>query len=60
MDTERLYYRDAYLKSFSAEVVASKVLEGGLAAALDRSAFDPTSGGQPHDTGTLGQARGST
>jgi alanyl-tRNA synthetase len=56
-ETARLYYQDAYLRSFSAEVVASKVLQEGVAVALDRSAFYPTGGGQPHDTGTLGQAR---
>ncbi|MBR3106475.1 MAG: hypothetical protein IKH30_04720 [Clostridia bacterium] len=50
MPTERLYYDDAYLTEFDAEVAA--VREGGWAA-LDRSAFYPTSGGQPFDTGTL-------
>jgi len=48
--TELLYLRDAYLTSFTATVVA--VREG--AVALDRTAFYPTGGGQPHDIGTLG------
>ena len=48
--TELLYLRDAYLASFDATVVASR--DG--AVALDRTAFYPTGGGQPHDTGTLG------
>jgi misacylated tRNA(Ala) deacylase len=47
--TELLYLRDAYLREFDARVVAAR--EG--AVALDRSAFYPTGGGQPHDTGTL-------
>ena len=53
--TELLYLRDAYLRSFTARVVA--VRADDAAVALDRSAFYPTGGGQPHDTGTLGDAR---
>lgn len=49
--TERLYYTDAYLRTFEAHVVERR--EGGRVVYLDRSAFYPTSGGQPHDTGTL-------
>jgi misacylated tRNA(Ala) deacylase len=48
--TDSLYLRDAYLRTFSAKVVA--VRDG--AVALDRSAFYPTGGGQPHDTGVIG------
>ena len=53
---ERLYYDDAYLTAFDAEVTA--VREDGWIA-LDRSAFYPTSGGQPHDTGILQWEDGS-
>ena len=49
--TERLYYTDAYLTSFSAAV--SEHADGGRRVYLDRSAFYPTSGGQPNDLGTL-------
>jgi alanyl-tRNA synthetase len=49
--TERLYYTDSYLASFSAAV--SEHADGGRRVYLDRSAFYPTSGGQPHDLGTL-------
>ena len=49
--TERLYYRDATLRSFSAHVAG--VDDGGRKVYLDRTAFYPTSGGQPHDLGTL-------
>ena len=48
--TESLYLRDAYLRSFSATVLGVE----GQAIALDRSAFYPTGGGQPNDTGVLG------
>ena len=52
--TERLYYDDAYLTEFDATVTSCAAGEGGFYARLDRSAFYPTSGGQPFDTGTLG------
>ena len=55
--TERLYYDDAYLTEFDAVVTACAPAEGGCRLRLDRSAFYPTSGGQPHDTGTLNGAR---
>lgn len=47
--TDRLYYDNAYLTDFEARVIAVD----GLRAALDVSAFYPTSGGQPFDTGVL-------
>ena len=49
MATELLYLRDAYQRTFSATVVDRR----DDAVALDRTAFYPTCGGQPHDTGTL-------
>jgi alanyl-tRNA synthetase len=53
--TERLYYHDCYMREFAARVV--DVADGGLVAYLDRTAFYPSSGGQPFDAGTLGGAR---
>ena len=50
--SELLYLRDADLRSFTATVTALD--EEGGRVALDRTAFYPTGGGQPHDTGTLG------
>ncbi len=47
--TERLYLDDAYLRRFDATVTAVD----GRSITLDRTAFYPTGGGQPHDTGTL-------
>ncbi len=55
--TERLYYDDAYLTEFDATVLACEERDGAHHVRLDRSAFYPTSGGQPFDTGTLGDAR---
>ena len=54
--TERLYYNNAYLTEFDAKVLACKERDGRYDVLLDRSAFYPTSGGQPFDTGTLGEA----
>lgn len=51
MSTHRLYYDDARLLRFSATVVA--LADNGRLVTLDRTAFYPTSGGQPHDTGVL-------
>lgn len=56
MDTRRLYYDDAYLTEFEAEVVEAREHEGRPAVILDQTAFYPESGGQPWDTGTLGGA----
>ena len=50
--TERLYYNDCYLREFQARVAA--VEDAGRRVYLDRTAFYPTSGGQPFDLGTLG------
>jgi len=52
--THRLYYTDSYLRDFDAAVVDRA--DGGRRVYLDRTAFYPTSGGQPNDTGTLGGA----
>lgn len=56
--TERLYYEDSFLQSFTARVVDVREASrnGGVSIwqiALDRTAFYPTSGGQPCDTGML-------
>ena len=51
--TERLYYDRTYLKEFDASVSAVRIGNGECWVSLDRSAFYPTSGGQPFDTGVL-------
>lgn len=55
---ERLYYSDSFLTRFSARVVDIRELsrtdgQSIWQVALDRTAFYPTSGGQPFDLGTL-------
>ncbi|HEX6182378.1 MAG TPA: DHHA1 domain-containing protein [Pyrinomonadaceae bacterium] len=56
--TERLYYADSHLLEFEARVVSvSQTDDGRAAVTLDRTAFYPTGGGQPTDTGALGSAR---
>lgn len=58
MDTIRLFYRDPYLRSFSARVGSCETADGGRwHVVLDQTAFYPTSGGQPNDLGTLGGVR---
>jgi alanyl-tRNA synthetase len=57
--TERLYYHDAFLCEFDAQILACAPAPGPperWQILLDRTAFYPTSGGQPHDTGRLGNA----
>ncbi|HYW30724.1 MAG TPA: alanyl-tRNA editing protein [Gemmatimonas sp.] len=53
--TDRLYYTDAYRSEFTAVVLA--VDPATRQVQLDRTAFYPTSGGQPHDVGMLGALR---
>jgi len=56
--TERLYYTDSHLIEFDARVVdVTERVSGWTAVTLDRTAFYPTGGGQPSDTGTLDGAR---
>jgi alanyl-tRNA synthetase len=63
--TRRLYYDDAFEKEFMARVMHCEVLPPDVNAGitgtvwgliLDRTAFYPTSGGQPHDLGKIGDA----
>ena len=51
--TDRLYYDQTYLTSFEATVLEVRPEREKQLVLLDRSAFYPTSGGQPFDTGTL-------
>jgi misacylated tRNA(Ala) deacylase len=52
LSTDLLYLRDAYLREFDATVIAMDT-DGRIA--LDRTAFYPTGGGQPHDTGGIAE-----
>ncbi|MDY6765821.1 MAG: alanine--tRNA ligase, partial [Candidatus Nanohaloarchaea archaeon] len=48
-ETQRLYYRDEYMHTFEAEILAVE----DEWVVLDRTAFYPTGGGQEHDTGAI-------
>lgn len=49
-----LYYQDVMLREFDAHIVSKKTDESGRHyVVLSNTAFYPTGGGQPHDTGTL-------
>lgn len=54
--TERLYQADSYVREFDATVIDLDPGEGAIA--LDRSAFYPGGGGQPHDLGSIETAAG--
>jgi len=62
--SERLYYQDSYLRDFDARVISCERAPSELAGKaapcwwvnLEQTAFYPTSGGQPHDMGHLGDA----
>ena len=51
--TERIYYTDPQCRAFEAIVTRAFLHDGRPAVILDRTAFYPTSGGQPFDTGRL-------
>ena len=53
---EKLFYEEPYLRVFTARVVSCLPVKRGFEIELDRTAFYPEGGGQPSDTGTLGEA----
>lgn len=55
--TQKLYYIDAYIKSFTATVLDVIKDEKGIAIVLDRTAFFPEEGGQSADKGYISDAR---
>lgn len=57
METTKLYYEDPFLQGFTAAVTSCEEGKGGYLVTLDRTAFYPEGGGQPYDTGVLGEAK---
>lgn len=56
--TKKLYYEDAYIKEFDAEVLSvSELSDGGYDVILSATAFFPEEGGQSADTGYIGDSR---
>ena len=54
--TEQLYFDDPLTLEFTAQVIESRPLEGGkFGIILPCTYFYPTSGGQEHDTGSIGE-----
>lgn len=55
--TEKLYYKDGYMKEFTAEVVSCEKEKKGYRVVLDRTAFFPEGGGQFGDIGWIDDVR---
>ncbi|WP_315167164.1 alanyl-tRNA editing protein [Metaclostridioides mangenotii] len=53
MVTQKLYYEDQYQKSFTAEILEIKEVDGKFHVLLDKTAFFPGGGGQFGDTGKI-------
>jgi len=58
LKTQQLYFDDPFMLEFEAEILESRPLDGDrFGVVLPRTYFYPTSGGQEHDTGSIGDVR---
>ena len=57
METTKLYYTDAFLREFDAQVLSCRPEGKKWLIQLDQTAFYPEGGGQPADHGVLGGAK---
>ena len=55
--TQKLYYENQYIKEFTAQVLSCEEGKRGFEVILDKTAFFPEGGGQPGDTGFIGDAQ---
>lgn len=51
--TDKLYYKNSYIKKFESHVCSCEAIDGNYRVELNQSAFYPGGGGQPCDLGTL-------
>ena len=56
MEVRKLFYEDSHLQTFEATVTDCVETKDGYAICLDATAFYPVGGGQPSDTGMLGES----
>ena len=53
LNHHKLFYKDPYLKTFETKILKQQQdKKGDFYITLEETAFYPTGGGQPHDTGT--------
>lgn len=57
METEKLFYQDAYLRETTAKVLECRQGKHGYEIVLDRTCFYPEGGGQPGDQGAINGIR---
>jgi alanyl-tRNA synthetase len=58
MEKNKLFYQDSYMHTFKSKIIKQEQDENGLwYIVLEETAFYPTGGGQPFDTGTINNVR---